>query len=383
MEKYNDLKRKTILFAMLCFATMVMAQNEGQNMGWPEEGFFTPYNPYCMVPVGVPVTFKAPPVSAGCQWSLPGATPENVNGQSATVTYSDVGDYDLKLDYLTGGLPKSATLSQCIHAGGEHFIWNISPAEESEMNVIAFARYGWYAGTNTLGIVKFAEFFHTMEATEGTTMWVDSVGVRFGAWKVGTHDAVLRLSITRVDDNGFPSEEIASTTLPVTALKKSATEPTFFRFENPVNIEGAFFVVMDGFPNGSGDGIAIQCVRRNVGEKCTAFHLIENEDAHYQPTGTYTWYQNLEDPTTLAIHPWMRYELPTDISNQQRETSKVIRYSNDQLYLTEGIKNLQIFTLNGTLLFSRNHPATCVSLDALPKGIYIVRADQQTLKIVR
>ena len=68
------------------------------------------------------------------------------------------------------------------------------------------------------------------------------------------------------------------------------------------------------FPNNNGDDIAILLCRRGEGEKCTGYHFVYDEDANYNYLETGTWYQNVDDPISMAIAPMLKYAEPTAIS---------------------------------------------------------------------
>lgn len=76
-----------------------------------------------------------------------------------------------------------------------------------------------------------------------------------------------------------------------------------------------FFVVVGPFPNGTmeespytSDDISIFCLRRNAGMKTTAWQLVEDTDEDNNGLGTYTWFANTDDPTSMAIAPCVTYK---------------------------------------------------------------------------
>ena len=79
------------------------------------------------------------------------------------------------------------------------------------------------------------------------------------------------------------------------------------------------------FPNNNGDDIAILLVRRAVGEKCTAYHFVYDEDENYNYLETGTWYENVDDPISMAIAPLLKYAEPTGISTVAGEKQAVSR----------------------------------------------------------
>ena len=79
------------------------------------------------------------------------------------------------------------------------------------------------------------------------------------------------------------------------------------------------------FPNNNGDDIAILLVRRAVGEKCTAYHFVYDEDENYNYLETGTWYKNVDDPISMAIAPMLTFEAPTAISTTRVDKQEVSR----------------------------------------------------------
>ncbi|MBR6432458.1 MAG: hypothetical protein IKS64_06350, partial [Muribaculaceae bacterium] len=84
--------------------------------------------------------------------------------------------------------------------------------------------------------------------------------------------------------------------------------------DNPIEIKAGteFFVVVGPFPNNNGDDIAILLVRRAVGEKCTAYHFVYDDSKGDLETGT--WYENTDDPVSMAIAPMLKYSSVTAIN---------------------------------------------------------------------
>ncbi len=373
---------KRIISYILFLLTLqgVMAQESNITIEWPSEGYHTMQGVY-MVPLDTIIHFKASSTSPAEQWSwtLEGATPPTVDSQEAAITYAEEGVYDIGVDAVVSGHQDGLHIAKGLQAGGANFVWNIAPEEESQLSTIALAWFGFYAGTNWLNMEKFAEYFHGPMQTA----YIDSVAVRFGNFESATAGAELTMTIARADAEGMPGEALAATSIMAADIVKSTVNPTYFRFSQPVQVDGPFFVVIEGFPNGYGDEIAIQCLRRPVGEPCTAYHLLADEDENYQPTGTYTWYQNVDDPTSLAISPWLRYDESTGICQQLLAGSAKVEFDGRLLHLPEGASSLDVLTTGGTVMLHADTPSQTVSLETLPSGVYLVRVDGTTHKIMK
>lgn len=372
--------RKYLLLAMALLAMSASWAQSSLAIEWPSEGYYTTGDTY-LVPLDTAVRFRALPATGaeGWQWNLPGATPSVVEAQEAEVVYTEEGTFDVSLEALVGGTQRQVSVEQGIQAGGANYVWNISPAETATLETISLAWFGFYGGTNSLGMEKFAEFFHAPLQPA----LIDSVAVRFGANDVATANAELTLSIAAADEKGMPGETLGATMLLAADINKQLGKPTFFRFDQPVRVDGPFFVVIEGFPNAYGDGVAIQCVRREVGQTCTAFHLLADEDIHYQPMGTFTWYQNVDDPTSLAICPWLRYEEVSSVSNRVGGMTAQCTFDGASLRVPVATAHLDVFNAAGLKVLSLDNPPASISLASLPSGTYLVRADGLTLKIRR
>ena len=119
-------------------------------------------------------------------------------------------------------------------------------------------------------------------------------------------------------DNGMPHMVLGETSVKAGALAYDPTtvNATEFVFDSPVTIPAGveFFAVVGPFPNEWGDDIAILLCRRGQGEKCTGYHFVYDEE-NYEYLETGTWYQNTDDPLSLAVAPVLSFitSAPTSI----------------------------------------------------------------------
>lgn len=293
-------------------------------IGLPEEGYESPYVGV-FVPTEVPVTFRD--LSTGhpteWAWTFQHTDVTSSTDQNPTVTFVDKGRFSVALTAKNAAGESSDMLAYAIQAGGAQYVWNIGMDENQSIEKIAMGWYGNYAGSNWLGIDKFAERYKAPLA-DAT---IDSVAVFFASNSAVTTDAAITLSVNAVAENGEPGEVLATTSLGVGDLRCEADTvlATVFHFDEPVTLKKGtpFFIVVGPFPNGSqevspydADDIAIYCVRRQVGERCTAWNYLEDQDNSGTGLGTYKWTENVDDPVSMAIAPVISYDphTPTSIS---------------------------------------------------------------------
>lgn len=286
------------------------------NIGLPDGAYLSPWA-MMFVPVNVPLTFKDASTGNPYQWAwtFQGTDITTSNEQNPTVTYIQEGSYGIKLEVINDmGSNVFETVNTAIQAGGEQEIWNIAPEETLDLSMMEMGWYGNYAGTNWLGIGEFAEHFDAPLA-DAT---ISKVNIYFGKTTATSTDADIVVKIAAAGNDGMPGEVLGETSLKASQLAFDPTtvNATEFVFDNPVEIKAGteFFAVVGPFPNVNGDDIAILLVRRAVGEKCTAYHFVYDEDENHNYLETGTWYQNVDDPISMTIAPLLKYDETTAIS---------------------------------------------------------------------
>ena len=361
-------------------------------IGLADIGYLSPFIGR-FIPTGTSVAYKD--LSEGkpteWTWTFTGANIARSNEQNPIVTYNTSGVFSVGLKAKNDAGVSDDALINFLQVGGEQYIWNISPEENSSLNKIDMSWYGYYAGSNWLGITKFAEQFTTPSAQAQ----IKSVDIYFASNTTVTPDTLINVSIAEVGTDGMPGTVLATTSLKASQLiyVDNDMKPTTFAFATPITVNKAFFVVIDGIPNidngTTKDEIAIFCHRRKTNEKCTTFHLLTNEDEHHQPTGTYTWLKNTEDPLSMAVCPLLSYNLsPTaiDYLAKAQQVQELIFNGND-LLLSVPFETVSVFTIDGRKVLSASHPDRTVSLSTLPAGIYVVKANigscQSVLKVMK
>lgn len=285
-------------------------------IGLPEEGYESPWVGV-FVPTDVPVTFRDLSTGNPTEWNwvFQYADKETSNEQNPTVTFVKKGTVSVGLTAKNAAGQSNDVLQFAIQAGGSQYVWNISSEENSNLKKVELGWFGSYAGSNWLGLDRFAEKYKAPLA-DAT---INEVAVYFASVTSIDPDYEVRLTLNAVGENGEPGEELASTSVKASDLKYSDDDylATTFAFAEPVSMEKGkeFFVVVGPFPNGTmeespytSDDISIFCLRRNAGMKTTAWQLVEDTDEDDNGLGTYTWFANTDDPTSMAIAPCVTYK---------------------------------------------------------------------------
>lgn len=285
-------------------------------IGLPEEGYESPWVGV-FVPTDVPVTFRDLSTGNPTEWNwvFQYADKETSNEQNPTVTFVKKGTVSVGLTAKNAAGQSNDVLQYAIQAGGSQYVWNISSEENSNLKKVELGWFGSYAGSNWLGLDRFAEKYKAPLA-DAT---INEVAVYFASVTSIDPDYEVRLTLNAVGENGEPGEELASTSVKASDLKYSDDDylATTFTFAEPVSMEKGkeFFVVVGPFPNGTmeespytSDDISIFCLRRNAGMKTTAWQLVEDTDEDNNGLGTYTWFANTDDPTSIAIAPCVTYK---------------------------------------------------------------------------
>lgn len=271
------------------------------HIGVPTEAYYSPYA-YAFVPVNVPVQFhdKSTGNPTSYNWTFEGTDVASSDEKDPIVTYTNAGRYGLELTVANSAGSARDFLVDAIQAGGTQEVWNIAPEEIDNIGTVALGWYGYYGGTNWLGMKSFAEHYHAPAAqaqVEGATIY-------FAETTTSTPDALFTVQMCAANEDGLPGAVLATATKKLSELNYSETEvlPTVFTFDTPVEVTEDFFIVVDGFPNDYTDNVVILTVARQPGEFSSVCHLIEDEDENYEPLGTYTWYaQDSESPVSMCV----------------------------------------------------------------------------------
>ena len=250
-------------------------------------------------------------------------------------------------------------MKDAIQVGGTQYVWNIELDEYDMFNEIALGFYGFYGGSNWLGMEKFAERYDAPAAP----VEIDKVQVYFYNTSTVTPGADITVQLCAEGSDGNPGEVLAETSVKADnlAYDPNTVVATDFNFASPVTVDKPFFVVIGPFPHNSAgsssDNISIMAVRRNEGGKTTTWHLLEDEDpVTYAPLGTYTWYKNVDDAASFCITPQLTYKSSSGIESAE---------------MTSEQHADKVFDLQGRRIGTQNKQ--------LQRGIYIVNGK----KVVR
>lgn len=336
-------------------------------IGLPEEGYQSPFVGV-FVPLNVPVTFQDLSTGNPSEWNwvFQNTDKTQSSDQNPTVTFVKAGTVSVGLTAKNAAGKSNDILQYAIQAGGAQYVWNISTEENKNLSQVNLGYYGNYAGSNWLGMEKFAEKYKAPLA-DAT---VDRVNVYFASATGINPDDEITMTLNAVAENGEPGEVLATAVVKTGDIQYSDKDylATTFRFDKTIKLKKGteFFVTIGPFPNNSlevspytSDNYAIFCVRRSLGEKTTTWHFLEEEDANYQPTGNYVWFENTDDPISMAIAPVISYttEIADGIKSLGAEQKNAIE---------------TIYNING------------MKVNAMQKGgIYIVKhADGTSRKVV-
>lgn len=276
-------------------------------IGIPTGSYLSPWA-YAFVPVGVPVTYNDASTGnpSAWYWKFDGTDIEDSAEKNPTVTYLKEGTYGLELVVSNAAGDSRDFLIDAIKAGGSEDVWNITPEETMDLSEISMGWYGSYGGTNWLGMDKFAEHFEKPLASAT----IDNVTAYFAKTKAEDEAAEITVSICPAGEDGMPGAAIATSTLRVSDLQydKNEVVPTVFEFDNPVEIDTDFFIVISGFPNtGATDDVSLLCAYRGGTGRNTAYHYLLDEDGDYNYLDTGKWYANTDDPLSMCLTAHMTY----------------------------------------------------------------------------
>ena len=322
---------------------IVHAEAPVAHIGLPDGAYLSPWV-MMFVPTNVPLTFKDASTGnpTSWLWTFDGTDIATSDLQNPTVNYLQEGTYGLKLEVANDvGSSVDEYVNTAIQAGGEQEIWNIAPDENGDLTMMEMGWYGNYAGTNWLGMGEFAEHFDapTIDAQ------ISQVNVYFGKTTAASTDADIEMKIMSVGDDGMPDQVLGTTSVKAGNLAYDPTtvNATQFVFDEPVAIPAGteFFAVIGPVPNEWGDDIAILLYRRGQGEKCTGYQFVYDEE-NYEYLETGTWYQNTDDPLSLAVAPVLSFTTttPTTGIDQPIVGKQVLGHT---YYNLEGVSNNKPF----------------------------------------
>lgn len=350
-------------------------------IGLPEEGYLSPWVA-SFIPLHTPVQFHD--LSTGYptswEWQLQGSDKELCIEQHPTVCYEKEGLYSLSLRVANAAGVHTTILQHALQAGGEQYIWNISPEENSFLAPVDLGFFGNYGGTNWLGMEAFAEYFSRplVPAT------ISKVIVYFSSITTVTPNALITVSVN-TSIEGLPGNVLASASLRADELQYSdeTFKGTVFEFAHPVEVNDDFFIVIKGFPCNSTDSgtdeISMFCSpKRPEGGKCTVYHLLQEWDENDQPTGKVSWVKNVDEALSFAVAPLLNYERKGSglVKLEEKETANVF-LKGDQLHIAkpDHCKSLTIYNVKGEIVYTTRTIENFVSMTGYPQGLYLVKVE--------
>ncbi len=280
----------------------------------PTAGYMSPWVA-TFIPLNTSVQFKdqSKGFPNAWRWTFEGGTPATSTEQNPTVSYTKSGLYGYTLDVDNSVGTSHDFMVKAIQVGGSQDIWNIGLDEYNKLGTISLGFYGYYGGSNWMGMVKFAEAFNKPLAPAT----VDSVSIYFDKTTTVTPDTLITVSICMADANGKPDAELASASIKASELAydKDKIVATKLALDQPAKVNAPFFVVISGIPNkttgGGSDDISILSVLRKDGGKTTTWHLLEEWDKDNKPTGKLDWIKNTDSPVSLAVTAHLKYDEQT------------------------------------------------------------------------
>ena len=261
------------------------------------------------VPTNVPVKFTNESLGHPTEynWTFDGTDVLTSKEATPTVIYTKQGKYGAKLTVSNVAGSSNDEVINAIQAGGSQDVWNVKAEELNGIDMISHSFFGYYGGTNWLGMKSFAERFHKPLVPAS----VDSVTVYFGCVSTDTPDSLITVSLCFPDEKGMPGKAVVSKSLKISELKYADNDilGTDFAFGESVDINSDFFITVSGFPNsGSNDLVMMFAVRREPGSFNSTFHYLEDEDENYKPLGTYTWYENVDEAASFLVTAHLTYK---------------------------------------------------------------------------
>lgn len=360
---------------------------------FPEEGYMSP-EAAIYVPLNFPVTYtdKSANIPTEWLWTFTGTYVSSSTDQNPVVTYPEEGLYNVSLQVTNAQGTDKSNFEQAVQAGGSCHIWNLSMEESQEIGGISAGWYGYYGGSNWLGMVAFAEGFKKPVVKSE----ISAVDVYF--YKTTTIEPPVDITVSVASDkDGLPGEKLISKTLSSTELVYDPSNwvPTTFTFTQPVEIEDVFYIIVDGIPNRTdeisyeSDEVVIGAVRRgnDAIRPTTSYHLLEEWDNNDNPTGKTEWFKNTDENVSFGITPLLTYlNTETDIQPVD-EMKPLLSVINKTLTVTglESPCDIVIYNMQGIVAASFKQVQHSVNL-TIDSGVYIVKViegkKQHTYKII-
>ena len=308
----------------------------------PETAFEFPANIYhrvaggCFIPNNTPIVLKD--VSANYptdwQWTFNGgASITTSNEPQVEVYYPNPGYYSFKL--TTSNKAGESVLqsdSRAIKVGGAPaYVWNITDQERSQIGrVMVGDGEGYFAGSNTRRIIKFAELFDK-PLSEAT---ISKVGLLFLSTANFKPDTTIVVTINARDEKGMPGKELGRSEMALKYCKEAAANDesglTDFTFEKPVVTSDEFFVVISGIPPYEmdhmtkylTDEIYLGCSPIRANGRNTTYMMADslayiNGYAYF--TNNYLWEETSGAALSMGVAPYLSFASVANVADGIQE----------------------------------------------------------------
>ncbi|MDH6311886.1 PKD repeat protein [Parabacteroides sp. PFB2-10] len=293
-----------------------------------ERGYtLTTFGPFAPKEANVYFADKSNKYPTKWNWKFYGATPASSKKQNpGKVVYDKTGDFDFELGISNSKGSDKVEIENFAKIGyttGD--IWNLLPGEKG-MTVYSYAENAYLSGTNKGDIGAMAERFDApVELGK-----IESVDISISVGSIsGGND--LTVKIAR-EAGGLPGATLVEKVLPLAAINLNGY--TTVTFDEPLVINEAFYVVVDGFRQNKAVGaITTSVIRGGATPKNTAYaeYYLDVFGFFYLPLG---WMPYSDIFTDVAISmnivpkfTYVPFELDGDLStkwkNKDSRTGRV------------------------------------------------------------
>lgn len=352
-----------------------LSQYVSVNVQEPLAAFSFPDNVYnrvaggCYIPNNTPVVLQDESSYYPTDWLWTfngGASITNSTEQNPEVYFPNPGYYSFQLTASNkAGSNTAQAESRAIKVGGAPaYVWNISDDERDKIGrVMVGNSEGYFAGSNTRRIIKFAELFDK-PLSEVT---ISKVGILFLSTATFNPDTTIVVTINARDEKGMPGEELGRSEMALKNCKEATANDesglTDFSFTKPVVTSDPFFVVISGIPPYEMDHMTkyltnetyIGCSPLRNNGRNTTYAMADslafiNGFTYF--TNNYQWAETEGAYLSMAVAPYLSFANVTATPEGIEET----------IYQSGQSRPVAYYDLNGRKIANRPE-----------KGIYLIR----------
>lgn len=350
---------------------------------FPSEGYLSP-EAAIFVPTNTAVTYidKSKNMPTQWTWTLTGTENTTYTEQNPTVIYNTEGIYDAKLAIQNAQGSDILDYVGAVKVGGTCPVWNIGIDESVNLDAINMSWYGYYGGTNWLDMYAFAERYEKPAIKSE----ISAVDIYFYDTKTVISPVDITVSI-RNEKEGLPGDVLATVSMSTDDLVNNPSTwlPTTFTFSTPIDIEEAFYIVVEGFPNRTDDGtyqddqVVMGAIKRdaNSTKQSTVYHYGPDYD---NPGAGDVWLKNADENVSFAIAPRLTYAPnPTGIEKSvviEKNATPSIIVENKKLTVKDAgeLYLIKILNITGAIAKQYNNLSGDKTVD-MPdmSGVYIIQ----------